>query len=206
MKNKFENQEPSITESTDEEIFQKYVEDLRLSPADFGKKILDIGAGSAQFAKWAREHGVNSQIYSIDQEAYTDEKNTVTGKAEALPFADESFELVISDAAVPHGYIGEGIPEEIEKKVLLSLKEAIRVLKRGGEIRFARVLMGELYENQKILTESILKALNELKKEGFEVVQEHIPSDDTYEYEGHEKKSLLAKAYLITIRKNQFPT
>lgn len=43
--------EPSISESTDEEVFQSYMEDLRLTPEDLDKKIIDIGAGSTKFAK-----------------------------------------------------------------------------------------------------------------------------------------------------------
>ena len=36
----FEYKKPSITDSTDEEVSQNYVENLKLTPKDFGKKIL----------------------------------------------------------------------------------------------------------------------------------------------------------------------
>ncbi|MDP2676999.1 MAG: class I SAM-dependent methyltransferase [bacterium] len=199
---KFEDKEPSIADSTDEEVFQKYVDDLRLSPEDFDKKILDMGAGIGQFSKWAREHRVSSQIYSMDKSTeFLQGENAVAGKAETLPFTDNSFDLVVSDAAIPHTYMGEGDPGEVEEKVALSLNEAVRVLKPGGEIRLAGVLMGDLYENQKILTRSIQAALDRLKENGVQVILEHTPSGDTYEYDGHVKKNLLAKAYLVTIKK-----
>ncbi len=61
--------------STDEEVFQRYVEDLQLTPEDFEKYILDAGANSAQFAKWAKEHGVSSEIYSLEPTALLKEKS-----------------------------------------------------------------------------------------------------------------------------------
>lgn len=199
-----ENKKALSESSKDDATFQKYVEDLKLAPEDFEKKILDIGAGSARFSKWAREHGVSSQIYSLDRSHKSIKgENSIVGKAESLPFANNSFDLVISNAAIPHIFaIGASEPRKLEDDVLSSLNEAVRVLKPGGEIRLARVLMGDLYENQKVLTQSIKAALNKLKKEcKLEIIEEHVQSDDAYEYDGGKRKRLLAKSYLITIRK-----
>lgn len=198
---KFER-EPSIGDKTDEEAFQAYMEDLRLTPEDFSKKILDIGAGSAQFAKWAKEHGVSSQIYSLEPtQSLAEKEKGVKGLAEKIPFAEESFDLVVSVAAIPNVYLGEAGPG-VKEKVLESLSEMVRVLKNGGEIRLARVLIGNIYEPQRILSHGTAEALIELKeKYGVQVEKIRTPSDDTYEYEGHERKNLLAEAYLLIIRK-----
>lgn len=202
---KFKQQE--IIEPTDEEVFQAYVEDLRLAPEDFNKRILDVGAGSAQFAKWAKEHGVGREIYSLEpkKEELAKKDKNVAAKAEAIPFENESFDMVISDSAIPNVYVGEVSAEAVKEKVRDSLREMVRVIRPGGEIRLARVLMGEEYESQRILSQSIEEALRNLEAEsGVEVEKIRTPSDDTYEYDKYHKKTkLLAEAYLVMIRKRK---
>lgn len=189
-------------EETDEEIFQHYIEDLRLTPEDFNKKILDVGAGSAKFAKWAKEHGVNNQIYSVEPQAgrLAEREKSVAALAENLPFSDEAFDLVISVASIPNVYLGEN-SEAIKERVARGLNEMVRVTKSGGEVRLARVLMGKLYDSQRILTKSIDEVIQELERKGMQIEKIRTPSDDTYEYKGHERKRLLAEAYLLIIRK-----
>lgn len=193
---------PSIGDKTNEEVFQTYIEDLRLTPEDFSKKILDVGAGSAQFAKWAKKHGVSSQIYSLEPtQPLVERGKGVKGVAEKIPFAEESFDLVVSVAAIPNVYLNEK-ESGVKEKVLESLSEMVRVLKSGGEIRLARVLMGNVYESQRVLAQSIDEALLKLEeKYGVQIEKDRTPSDDTYEYEGHERKNLLAEAYILIIRK-----
>ena len=200
-----EFEKPPIDEKSDEEVFREYMEDLKLSPEDFNKKILDVGAGSAQFAKWAKEHGVSSEIYSLEprKENLIEKEKGVVAKAETMPFADESFDLIVSNAAIPNIYLGES-SESIQKKIRSSLDEMMRLLKSGGEIRLDRVLIGKEYEPQRDLSKSIENALAELEKSGTVQVEKiRTSSDDTYEYQGHIPKKLLAEAYLIIIRKQK---
>ncbi len=199
-KEKFGSFKPE--KETAEEAFQHYVEDLRLTPEDFDKKILDVGAGSAQFAKWAKEHHVSSQIYSAEPqtERLTEKEKSVSARAENLPFPDETFDLVISVAAIPNIYLGED-PKVMKEKIVQGFNEMTRVVKTGGEIRLARVLIGNIYEPQRILSESIDEALQKIEEGGAQVEKIRTPSDDTYEYEGHKRKRLLAEAYLLIIHK-----
>lgn len=200
-KEKFKTPEPE--KETDKEVFQHYIEDLRLTPEDFDKKILDVGAGSAQFAKWAKEHHVSSQIYSVEPqvERLTEKDKSISARVEKLPFPDETFDLVISVAAIPNIYLGEN-PEIVKEKIIQGFNEMIRVVKSGGEVRLARVLIGNMYESQRVLAEGIEKTLQGLReKYGMQIEKIRTPSDDTYEYEGHERKKLLAEAYLWIIRK-----
>lgn len=200
---KFER-EPSIKDKTDEEVFQAYMQDLRLTPEDFDKKILDVGAGAAQFAKWAKEHGVSREIYSLEpQKEHILEKNkSVVARAEEIPLRDESFDLVVSNAAIPNIYIGEEKADTVKEKVINSLQEMVRVIKPGGEVRLSRVLIGKEHEPQRILSQSIEEALESLKAGGnVQIEKIRTPSDDTYEHENHQPKKLLAEAYLIIIRK-----
>lgn len=198
-----ENPEVSGQEDMDEAAFQRYVEDLRLQPEDFDKKILDVGAGAGRFAKWAKEHNVSSEIYSLEpaRERLENHTNAVQGFAEAIPFNSNSFELVVSEGAIPNIYGLENDAFTTKEKIESSFNEMIRVLKPGGEIRLARVIISEYDEPHKNLAEGINEALNKIReRNNCEIEMEHVPVDDIYENE-KQKTGLLAKSYLIIIRK-----
>lgn len=185
-----------------EEVFKDYVEDLDLSPEDFEGVILDVGSGGGEFAKWAKDHQVSSDIYSLEP---TDEiegvPNGVKGLADELPFKDGSFDLVISHCAVPNVFVGED-EESIEKQVRGSFDEFLRVIKDEGEIRLSNVLIGEVYENQKVFAKIVGEVLEDLSlREDLEVEKIDM-NQDSYEYdENNNPKRLLAKKFLIKIRK-----
>lgn len=116
-----------------------YLADLGLHWDDLrGKRILDIGAGGAEFATAAERRGVEVvSLDSADASAWEKQlikiaKGTlfVIGKAELLPFADQSFDMVISHAAPPI------IMTESKQVASAVINEAKRVLKSGGEYRF----------------------------------------------------------------------
>jgi len=201
---KIPKHEPSIEDYNDEEVFQNYMEDLRLSPEDFDKKILDVGSGSSQFAKWAKEHNVSSQIFSLEPKEEPQEKTkSVKGVAEAIPFQDEVFDLVISNAAIPNVFVEES-QEIVKEKVKNSLFEMMRVTKPGGEIRLGRVLRGEISETQKAVVSALDETLNELRQiYGAEIEEIPYSTGDIYEYENNKPTKLLARAYLIKIHKPQ---
>jgi ubiquinone/menaquinone biosynthesis C-methylase UbiE len=195
MKNYSENYYEDNVIDKNEEAFQTYIESLELTPEDFNKKILDIGAGNGEFAKWAKDHNVSSDIYSLDLQGKSEEQeNFVNANAEEIPFKDNSFDLTISNCAIPNVVD----VENIEKTLL----EAIRVTKPGGEIRLSRVLEGELYEPQiarKRETDLVFKKLEDRKIEIEKIRQPH---GDIYEYNKNIKTDkILAKAYLIKIKK-----
>lgn len=197
-------EEPSIINKTDEEVFQAYMDDLRLTPEDFGKKILDVGAGAAQFAKWAKEYGLSNKIYSLDSnKKYLAEGKGVVARAEMMPFADKSFDLVVADGSIPNVFTSEGNINTMKEKVMNSLREMVRVVAPGGEIRLARVLTKKDSELRKALSNNFEEVLEDLKTDdNLQVERVRTPSDDTYEYdENHKPVKLLAEAYLIIIRK-----
>jgi ubiquinone/menaquinone biosynthesis C-methylase UbiE len=191
-------------EETDEKVFQSYMEDLRLAPGDFNRKILDVGAGRAQFAKWANEHNISSQIYSVEPQAgrLAENGKSAAAQAEKMPFADGAFDLVVSVGAIPNVYLG-GSMEIVKEKIIRSFNEMARVVKPGGEIRLARVLLGKVYENQRVLVQSVEKAFRELEgKYGARIEKIRTPDNDTYENgpAGHGRR-LLAESYLLVIHK-----
>jgi len=189
-------------EETDEEVFRAYMDDVQLSPEDFDKKILDVGSGMGQFAKWAKEHNISSEIYSLEPKQISEEnEKSVRGFAEAIPFHNGEFDLVISNASIPNVFLGEK-KEVLKWKIQASLSELMRVTKPGGEIRLGRVLKGTEYDSQRELTLATEDELKELEKtQGVNVEEIPYPSADLYEYEDHEKTKLIARAYLIKIHK-----
>lgn len=155
--------------------FKEYVRNLKLSPEDLNKKILDIGSGAGNFAKWASEHEGGKNIYSVDKyNAETSTPNIVRGEANKLPFKDGSFELVISNNSMPsllyfedktQSKINPRYKHDPHKNMNEGLSEMLRVLKSEGEIRLAPVVhlekTEEMLEKVKVFNEE----LDALKKE-----------------------------------------
>lgn len=117
--------EPELS-TTDE-----YLNDLGLTWGLLrGKKVLDIGAGSADFAASARKRQVD--VISLDKYKYSKpSKNQpyVKGNAFNLPFSPETFNTVVARETIKHMVNNR---EDAEKL----LPEINRVLKPEGEFRF----------------------------------------------------------------------
>ncbi len=200
--NKISDKKETAESVVEEKKFNQYIQDLKLKPEDLKKIILDVGAGEAYFAKRGKDKNITSQIYSLEpfQEMSVKEKVLVS-LAENISMPDNFFDLIVSDGAVPNIYLGG---YNVKEKVKKSFSEMLRVLKGGGEIRLARVLIGRKYQRQMVLTDSIEESLEELKKTyNFEVDKIRTPQNDTYEYDdNNNKKDLLAESFLIILKKN----
>lgn len=124
-------------EEKESPVEKRILGDLGLTWEDLrGKKVLDVGAGLGELAEVGKKHGV--EIVSLDkfegkkhEGGQTPPKDIsfVTADAAHMPFSDNSFDIIISHAAVPSP---SGSPEEAEA----ILSEARRVLKDEGEFRF----------------------------------------------------------------------
>ncbi len=161
---------------TDEGVFQRYCEDLELNSEDLKKKILDVGSGACQFAKFAEDSGISNQIYSINATPdsgepfgalpFQESKRSTVGKAEALPYKDESFDLVISEAALPILYCRIENDEQLRETLEKFLTEMLRVAKADGEVRFGRVSSlsnGKLMSDSKRLRITFDSVLEDIK-------------------------------------------
>jgi len=193
--------EPSIEDESDKEVFQRYMEDLKLRPEDFEKKILDVGSGANKFAKWAKEHNVSSQIYSLEPLRKSREvSKNVKGWAAAMPFQNESFDLVVSNGAIPNTLLA-GDAECLKERVKESLYEMLRVTKRGGEIRLGRVIKGDKDSPRGQLTPAIEETLEEMRSKHYVEIEEIHSPPDLCEYKNGKPAGLIARVFLIKIRK-----
>ncbi len=138
---KFLEQIGSAEESNENvaEVEKEAVRNLKDLGLDFGylknKLTLDIGAGAAEIAAVAKNKGI--EVVSLDlnpgmwaaQGVKIPDVPYVRASAEAMPFPDKKFDLIISHAG-PLSIVPS-------KKLIASIiTEAKRVLKDGGELRF----------------------------------------------------------------------
>jgi len=133
------------------------LDELGLSPEMLrDKAVLDLGSGGALFAEGIKDNypDLNIKVVSLDPK-YSNPEHlkrkvmpgedatierignkeilAVSAVAESLPFKDESFDIVISNCAVPYYQDDDRIKEA-------SILEIIRVLKPGGEARITMVV------------------------------------------------------------------
>ncbi len=127
-----------------------------------GKRILDLGSGpDCRFATELSERIDGSHVTSLDavfddplMRHKVSNPSIVGGYFTALPFADASFDLVLSCFAMP-------LYVEGEEAVALALKEVCRVLATGGKAVLAplqfhrRTIYGEPLENQRELADAL---------------------------------------------------
>lgn len=143
---------PQFAKTKNEETAQVYLKDLGLTWEELkGKEILDVGAGLARFAQEAQKRDMRVTSVDMHPEWHTETGVVPTNVpyliADArtrLPYEDESFDLIVSRAAV-HSMVDT---REDLANVLLEVK---RLLKNGGEFRFGPGIIGfyELSEQER---------------------------------------------------------
>lgn len=177
-----------------EHVFQQYMKNLSLTEEDFSKKILDVGSGGGEFASWVQERGFGANIVSLDPQAVVKKSpQGVSGVAEAMPFAERSFDLVLAHATIPNLYYTEE-PETVETKVRESFNEMLRIVRNGGEVRIGPVWRKFAeYPAMRRLREAVDVVLGELKTAGIgvELKNEKHWIDTTPDGEQQEKESAL---------------
>ncbi len=129
-------------ESTERNL-PKYLAWLNLTPDDLkDKKILDVGSGVGRFAAEAKEIGAEDVVSldpgfklkrSREKAKEIGAKAATAARADALPFRDESFDLILNNFSVP---MWSESPGEMEE----TFREELRTLRPGGEIRLAPVV------------------------------------------------------------------
>ena len=164
--------------------------------------VLDIGAGDGKLDKFLSQN-TNLKITALDENP-PDKKEfkILNGDVRNLPFEDESYDIVISHASIPNIFIGlysfeypELSEKEIKNAIEKSFSEIIRVLKPKGEAILAPVAMTENYDSQKIIKQLILKEIEKLRSNGYQVKNDFIRT------ERNPKNKEKTDFYRITIKK-----
>lgn len=126
--------------------FQRQVGELLMDflPDDLqGLRVLDIGCGTGYFSALLAQRGARVTAADLSVEMLAQAKarcgelveHYQQADAEALPFADDSFDLVFSSLAL-----------QWCEELSVPLTELRRVVKPGGRICFSTLLDGSLYE------------------------------------------------------------
>ncbi len=117
-----------------------------LGPIETGESVLDVGSGAGfDMIVASRYVGEGGQVCGVDltpEMAAQARKNLALagvangeireGSSEAIPFNDASFDVVISNGVL-----------NLSPQKELSFREILRVLKRGGRMQFADIVLEE---------------------------------------------------------------
>lgn len=167
-------------ERIDTPVLDQYLTDFELTKEDLRGRILDLGAGMRMLAKEASDLGL-ARIYSISESRLawmevmrmmamakrmnpdteviklwgTVDSYSLEGRMQALPFAANSFDLILSrDSLMPRVF-------EKAEDLIAGYKELVRIIAPGGR---AEVLPGWLDNWTDEEKQMALAALSELVK------------------------------------------
>ena len=120
-------------------IFQKRLKEANITiPVD--AKVLEIGSGRGVFLRYLQKLGFDA--VGVDARPRGEQDNKVVrARVEQLPFPDESFNLIFSNAVFDR--------ELYHQDQLAMVKEIVRVLKHGG------IYYGLLNDGETPLEESL---------------------------------------------------
>lgn len=141
-------------------VVEKYFRDLSLTPELLqDKTALYIGSANSMFDEYCqKKYRTNFTSIDIDEENLgKDHPQGVIADARQLPFKDQVFDLVISEASMPHILIPsthndfvemeEPVKEKAHHDIVRVFTEAYRVLKPGGQIRMSTFSTKEVWKH-----------------------------------------------------------
>jgi ubiquinone/menaquinone biosynthesis C-methylase UbiE len=145
-----------------------------------GKKVVDVGCGEGRFTRFlaqsaAQTSGLDINQVSLDRARAKAREESIDvdwrqGRAEEMPFADESLDLVVFSNSLHHVAM---------EHMVAALQQAARVLKPGGDLYIMEpVAAGNYFEATRLVNdESIVRnkataAIHEVSAKDFEPVTE----------------------------------
>jgi ubiquinone/menaquinone biosynthesis C-methylase UbiE len=215
-KNMSEQEVTSICVKTDRDL-EEYKKLLHFTDSDIeGKRVLDLGSGSScNFTKDVNNMLPSTEVISFDfsfngierslfgpektgadQERSKQDLQNVEGLFTKLPFSNDSFDVVVSCAAMP-------LYLSTSEKVCEGFQEVVRILKSGGKAFIGPVtylvsidpLEKHSVEEGKKLFEEILK-----KMEG-QVKYEFIPEETRYKIGSGEMEKIVTRPAALILTK-----
>lgn len=114
-----------------EKMFNSYLRTLKLSVEDLRFPLLDVDAHTGGFVTFCRESLNHSDCFGVEPSNHNrgNTEGVVEGNAQSIPFADETFEMIVSKNVMPM------FKDQFEK-ARSALDEMLRVLRPGGELIF----------------------------------------------------------------------
>ena len=111
-----------------------------IKPIESNAKVIEVGSGAhGLIFAFGDEFGIGIDPLAVDYKRlfpkWQEDARTVAAIGEELPFADESFDVVLSDNVIDHA-----------EKPLKIVDELVRVLKKGGLLYFTVNIHHPIYE------------------------------------------------------------
>lgn len=135
-----------------------------------GKTVLDLGSGAwEKLTSELKKTGVKAKVVSLNPDyvlgKYRNiignqkswQKESVAGVGQALPFSDESFDVILALESIT--YYEDALHESASAQIWP--KEIARVLKKGGEARLGEIL-GLAGEKKKEAWDKVITILKSL--------------------------------------------
>jgi hypothetical protein len=188
--------EECVEADTSGNTFIRYSEDLGISADDLrGQQILDVGAGEREFSAHCLRENISTRAHSLDlnliygkhpgledvrhkQKTFLNrvlspdiraqlDKLTKVGDREVLPYTDDSFDIIVSNSAMPgFGESTDPAWTDADQSIKKTLGEMIRVLKSGKEARLYPFILNPTSERVKRWAEIFSNELAALETQG----------------------------------------
>jgi len=140
---------------------ERYLEYMGIRVDDLrGKLVLDVGAGSASFARECMQEDIANVISVEPSPDYSDicyirrlggqAAPIIVARSEYLPFGEGTFDLVVSNIAVP-------MLARCREEVRATLEEMCRVTKIGCEVRIVDIVIHRRDDLESWIGEKLLE-------------------------------------------------
>ncbi len=180
----------ALQENRNQDVFGEYVQELRLTAEDLKKHILDVGAGTGEFAAEAKRRGYGgitsididhpADIYEMDSSEELAGGRLAVADAKMLPFKDGEFDITVSLYSMPHVLKNHNDNKRtFKKRTEHVLSEMLRVTKVGGEVRLGGVPFKEPKHATLHRGDVIDAVLKRLAAKGISVEQDVREAEDT---------------------------
>jgi len=165
-----------------------------------GKKVVDVGCGEGNLVRLMTRHGARvfgvecnpAQLAKAHEQKPVGDEIYYEGRAEALPFADASVDLVVFFNSLHHVAV-----DAMDK----ALSEAARVLKSGGQVYVCEpVAEGPHFElMQPVHDETIVRAKAYEAVQGADSLGLTLDQEFTYLHPAHHKNFAQFKERMLRI-------